>query len=584
MTARVPLDPGLGDLGLWSLGHRGWVPAGGPLQTGPPPGGTGPGPGIAPAVIETTALTKRYPGAVTALDQLTVRVGPGITGLVGANGAGKSTLIKILLGLLAPTSGQAAVLGLDCARDGERIRALIGYMPEHDCLPPDVTATEFVTHLGRMSGLPPTAAKERAAESLRHVGLYEERYRQIGTYSTGMKQRVKLAQALVGDPRLLLLDEPTIGLDPAGRAAMLDLISRIGAEFGISILVASHLLGEIEQICDHLVAIDGGRLLRADTMTSFTQVSQVLLVEVDEGTALLEAELAAPGPAAAAGRAGAAGPDRLRRDLRRRPRRRGRPGPAAEPAGAAPAPGRGTVPGRRTGPGRSSVSTQSGPPAARTGVIHDIGYRHYEGPRLGRAAHHPGAGLAQPAVRVRHRPRRQGQDHPGHRVRDHVRARGGQRDRAGQEAATASVPYDTYVFQLRVLVMIIFIAAQAPELVSRDLRSHVLPLYFSPAAAPARLPAGQAGRVHPGLPGHDRDPAAAALPGHDHPGARRRRDLGPDQGADPRPAGRADCGRCCWPSIGLALASLSGRRAYATGAIAICFFLTWALAGLLSRR
>ena len=267
----------------------------GPPQAGPPPGGTGPGPGFVAAVIETSALTQRYPGAVTALDQLSVRVGPGITGLVGANGAGKSTLIKILLGLLTPTSGRVAVLGLDCARDGERIRARCGYMPEHDCLPPDVTATEFVTHLGRMSGLPPTAAKERAAESLRHVGLYEERYRQIGTYSTGMKQRVKLAQALVGDPQLLLLDEPTIGLDPAGRAAMLDLVSRIGTEFGISILVSSHLLGEIEQICDHLVVIDSGRLLRSDSMTSFTQVSQVLLIEVDEGTAELEAELAARG-------------------------------------------------------------------------------------------------------------------------------------------------------------------------------------------------------------------------------------------------------------------------------------------------
>ena len=267
----------------------------GPLQAGPLPDGTGSGPGFVAAVIETSALTKRYPGAVTALDQLTVRVGPGITGLVGANGAGKSTLIKILLGLLTPTGGQAAVLGLDCERDGERVRSRCGYMPEHDCLPPDVTATEFVTHLGRMSGLPPTAAKERAAESLRHVGLYEERYRQIGTYSTGMKQRVKLAQTLVGDPQLLLLDEPTIGLDPAGRAAMLDLVSRIGAEFGISILVSSHLLGEIEQICDHLIAIDGGRLLRSDSMTSFTQISQVLLVEVDEGTALLETELATRG-------------------------------------------------------------------------------------------------------------------------------------------------------------------------------------------------------------------------------------------------------------------------------------------------
>jgi ABC-2 type transport system ATP-binding protein len=168
-------------------------------------------------------------------------------------------------------------------------------MPEHDCLPPDVTATEFVTHLGRMSGLPATAAKERAADSLRHVGLYEERYRQIGTYSTGMKQRVKLAQALVGDPRLLLLDEPTNGLDPAGRTAMLDLIARIGSEFGISILVASHLLGEIEQICDNLVAIDNGRLLRADSISSVTQASAVLLIEVDEGTELLLAELSRRG-------------------------------------------------------------------------------------------------------------------------------------------------------------------------------------------------------------------------------------------------------------------------------------------------
>src|SRR3984893_11610228 len=168
-------------------------------------------------------------------------------------------------------------------------------LPEHDCLPPDVTATEFVTHLGRISGLPPTVAKERAAESLRHVGLHEERYRLIGTYSTGMKQRVKLAQALVGAPQLLLLDEPTNGLDPAGRNAMLELIGRIGTEFGISIVVASHLLGEIERICDHLVAIEGGRLLRADSMTSFTQASQVLAVEGEEGLAQLQAELAARG-------------------------------------------------------------------------------------------------------------------------------------------------------------------------------------------------------------------------------------------------------------------------------------------------
>jgi ABC-2 type transport system ATP-binding protein len=243
------------------------------------------------AIIEARALTKRY-GRITALDHLQVTVPPGITGLVGANGAGKSTLIKILLGLLDPTTGHAAVLGMDCVTQGHQIRSATGYMPEHDCLPGDISATEFVTHMGRMSGLPTTAARERAADSLRHVGLYEERYRQVGTYSTGMKQRVKLAQALVGDPKLLLLDEPTNGLDPAGRSSMLELIAKIGAEFGISIMVASHLLGEIEQICDNLVAIDGGQLLRADTISSVTKASEVLLIEVEEGTDKLAGELA----------------------------------------------------------------------------------------------------------------------------------------------------------------------------------------------------------------------------------------------------------------------------------------------------
>jgi ABC-2 type transport system ATP-binding protein len=250
---------------------------------------------VATAVIEATALTKVYPGGVTALGGLTVAFTSGITGLIGANGAGKSTLIKILLGLLVPTDGTATVLGLDCVEEGEHIRRLVGYMPEHDCLLPDVSATEFVTHMGRMAGLPATVARERAAEALRHVGLHEERYRQIGTYSTGMKQRVKLAQALVGDPRLLLLDEPTNGLDPAGRTAMLELIERIGTEFGISIVVASHLLGEIERICDHLVAIEAGRLLRADTIDSFTRASQLLVIEVEEGMATLQRELARRG-------------------------------------------------------------------------------------------------------------------------------------------------------------------------------------------------------------------------------------------------------------------------------------------------
>jgi ABC-2 type transport system ATP-binding protein len=246
-------------------------------------------------LIATEALTKRYANGVTALDGLTVGVRPGIVGLVGANGAGKSTLIKILLGLLQPTSGTARVLGLDPATEAERVRQRVGYMPESDCLPPDMTAAEFVTHMARMSGLPKTAARERASEALRHVGLYEERYRQIGGYSTGMKQRVKLAQALVHDPDLLLLDEPTNGLDPAGRDAMLTLIHRIGTEFGISVVVCSHLLGEVERICDSLVAIDGGRLLRAAEISTMTTASDVLAVEVSEGTEELAAHLSGLG-------------------------------------------------------------------------------------------------------------------------------------------------------------------------------------------------------------------------------------------------------------------------------------------------
>jgi ABC-2 type transport system ATP-binding protein len=246
-------------------------------------------------LISTAGLTKRYPGGITALDGLTLEIEPGVVGLVGSNGAGKSTLIKILLGLLDPTSGTATVFDLDIATRGIEIRELVGYMPEHDCLPPDMTATDIVSHLALISGLPKAAARERTAEVLRHVGLYEERYRAIGGYSTGMKQRVKLAQALVHDPRLLLLDEPTNGLDPAGRDEMLELIHRTGSEFGIAVIVASHLLGEIERVCDHLVAIEGGKLLRSAPLVSFTERTGTLAVEVEEGRDRLVERLTARG-------------------------------------------------------------------------------------------------------------------------------------------------------------------------------------------------------------------------------------------------------------------------------------------------
>lgn len=249
---------------------------------------------MSPPLIQTSELTRRY-GAVTALDALTVTIEPGITGLVGANGAGKSTLAKILLGLVAPSSGSASVMGHDVVQGRAEIRALVGYMPEHDCLPPEMSATEFVAFLARCSGLPATAARERAAEVLRHVGLFEERYRPMGGYSTGMAQRVKLAQALVHDPRILILDEPTNGLDPAGRDDMLALVARTGHEFGISVLVSSHLLGELERICERIVLIEQGRLRRVASVGSLTEATGTLVVELDRDTATLEAFVEALG-------------------------------------------------------------------------------------------------------------------------------------------------------------------------------------------------------------------------------------------------------------------------------------------------
>ncbi len=252
------------------------------------------------SLIATRGLTKRY-GSVVALEDLDLDVEPGVIGLVGANGAGKSTLIKILLGLVEPSSGSAEMFGLDVAAKGLEIRQLIGYMPEHDCLPLEISATEFVAHMAQVNGLPRAAARERTAETLRHVGLYEERYREMRGYSTGMRQRVKLAQALVHDPKLMLLDEPTNGLDPAGRDEMLDLVNRIGSEFGISILMSSHLLTEIERVCDYLVLIEGGRLIRSDTLSTFTGRTEVLTVEVDGAIAGLAAYLRERGYPAAEG-------------------------------------------------------------------------------------------------------------------------------------------------------------------------------------------------------------------------------------------------------------------------------------------
>jgi ABC-2 type transport system ATP-binding protein len=211
------------------------------------------------AVIEARGVTKRW-GAVTALDDVTVSVPDGVTGLLGANGAGKTTLLGLVLGFHRPDAGELRVLGQDPATAGPQVRARVGYAPEHDALPPEARAQELVRHVAELHGIPRGMAVVRASEALDLVGLGEERLRPIGTMSTGQRQRVKIAQAIAHDPRLLLLDEPTNGLDPMQRDDMLALIRRIGTELGIHVVVSSHLLAEVERVCDGVVVLEDGRL------------------------------------------------------------------------------------------------------------------------------------------------------------------------------------------------------------------------------------------------------------------------------------------------------------------------------------
>jgi ABC-2 type transport system ATP-binding protein len=230
-------------------------------------------------LLRTHALTLTYPNGTTALAGLDVEVPRGSVGLVGANGAGKTTLFRLMLGLLFPTSGGIEVVGRPVAVDPIGIRSRLGYMPEHDCLPNDQTAADFVATFGELAGLPPRAARQRASDVLDLVGLDESRFRPVGGFSTGMRQRAKLAQALVADPELLLLDEPTAGLDPVGREEMLELVGRL-AGFGISVLFATHLLDDVQRVCDHVVMIDGGRLVLAGPIDQLVERTGVLRVEV----------------------------------------------------------------------------------------------------------------------------------------------------------------------------------------------------------------------------------------------------------------------------------------------------------------
>ncbi|HPF15926.1 MAG TPA: ABC transporter ATP-binding protein, partial [Planctomycetota bacterium] len=234
--------------------------------------------------IQIHDLHKHY-GKVHALRGVTVTVPSGAVGLLGPNGAGKTTLIKLLLGMLAPDSGSARIAGLDPSDKHARlaIRQRVGYMPESDCLIPGMSAVEIVALLGRLTGMPATDAMTRAHEVLDYVGTGEERYRKSDEYSTGMKQRIKLAQALVHDPPILLLDEPTNGLDPKGRRSLLDLVADLGRNQGKNVLLCTHLLPDVGRTCDHVLVMNHGEVVKQESIANLTATSASVLELAVEG-------------------------------------------------------------------------------------------------------------------------------------------------------------------------------------------------------------------------------------------------------------------------------------------------------------
>jgi ABC-2 type transport system ATP-binding protein len=236
---------------------------------------------VSPVVVTARGVVKRY-GRTVALAGLDAEIGTGITGLLGSNGAGKTTFLSLVLGLRSRDGGTLLVLGEDPAAAGIEVRARIGYAPEHHELPAELAAADLVRHLAEMHLIPARDAVQRANEALWLVGLGEERFRPVGSMSTGQRQRVKLAAAIAHDPELVLLDEPTDGLDPVQRTEMLGLIRRIGSEFGMHIVISSHHLEEVEKICDAVVIVEGGVVVHAGALADLRRGPDGLVVEVDE--------------------------------------------------------------------------------------------------------------------------------------------------------------------------------------------------------------------------------------------------------------------------------------------------------------
>ncbi len=247
-----------------------------------------------PTAIEVRGASRRY-GSIQALDNVTLTIDAPATGLLGQNGAGKSTLMKAILGLVRLDAGEIDVLGHNARRDGEQVRRRIGYAPEHECLPPELTAADLCRHLAELRGLSRADAIRRASEVLFAVGLEEERSRVIGGFSLGMRQRVKLAQALVHAPDLIILDEPTNGLDPAQRAEMLDVIRRVSRDLNVRVLISSHILDDIRRTCDAVVVMRDGAVTLARPLAAEADEADVLLAETVADSAPFVAGLTAAG-------------------------------------------------------------------------------------------------------------------------------------------------------------------------------------------------------------------------------------------------------------------------------------------------